>query len=151
MIEKHVTSLELSKRLKELGALQESYFFWHEFNLADFEEGESVGTLRPEMEWHLTSSSLNTDGAGHCSAFLASELGEMLPPAWYRTHVWLQITRQWNQEAKNHAGKWIAAYDPEPSYDQIGPFMEDSMPNALAKLLIHLIEQGIVKPGVTNE
>lgn len=62
-LEQQVTSLEISKRLKELGVKQESYFIW-------VEEG-----------WrHIPFLSDRNHGyVGSCSAFTSSELGEMLP------------------------------------------------------------------------
>lgn len=66
-LEQQVTSLEISKRLKELGVKQESLFYW----------------LNPfkQQDWQLVQTgewSLN----GHhnfCSAFTVAELGDMLP------------------------------------------------------------------------
>lgn len=66
-LEKQVTSLELSKRLKELGASQESYFKWVDGELWDRtmqSDYETPGTA-PRSEW--------------IAAFTASELGEMFP------------------------------------------------------------------------
>jgi len=72
-----VVSLELSKRLKELGVKQESYFAWIEgdiWNKTDQSEYETPFTP-PRTEW--------------ISAFTVAELGEII---WsmselYRVHV----------------------------------------------------------------
>ena len=61
----HVTSLALSKRLKELGVEQKSEFYWVKLGSAfDLVYGKSI-----------YSSSLPE---GAISAFLSSELGEMI-------------------------------------------------------------------------
>lgn len=64
-----VTSLELSKRLKELGCKQDSLFYWDDHS--DIGEGFIV-TQEPDY----------TDAV---SAYTAEELGEMLPK-WYATY-----------------------------------------------------------------
>src|SRR5690349_9135558 len=61
-IEEHVTSLELSRRLKELGVPQESLWYWTDVS----------GHLR----WYKNQR-IRHDL--HSSAFLASELGLLLP------------------------------------------------------------------------
>ena len=73
-IEQHVTNLKLSKRLKELGVPQNSYLKW-------FSPNSIIGDDRS----HFVTNDYGT-GWGHeviCSAFLASELGEMLPKSLY--------------------------------------------------------------------
>jgi hypothetical protein len=66
-IEDQVCSLELAKRLKELGVKQESYFYW--FVLV------GIGTARlRNNEWRPEVS-----GEEPISAFTVSELMEMLP------------------------------------------------------------------------
>src|SRR3990167_9092334 len=70
MIEQHVVNSELSKKLKELGVKQESYFHWGNppfakdgFNILHFDEWQDSAKCGYETY----------------SAFLVSELGEMLP------------------------------------------------------------------------
>ena len=65
-LEKQVTSLELSKRLKELGVKQESFAFWHEAT-------NGTVTLINRDRW------LPAILADIYSAFTVAELGEMLP------------------------------------------------------------------------
>lgn len=61
-LEQQVTSLEISKKLKELGVKQDSYFRWCE--RAD------------KMGWYIEKSQQFQEGF---SAFTVAELGEMLP------------------------------------------------------------------------
>lgn len=70
-----VVSLELSKRLKELGVWQHSLFYW----------------VRPINEWQLTIVNTDKDKIyfnnsimdifplEHCAAFTVAELGKFLP------------------------------------------------------------------------
>ncbi len=62
-LEKQVCSLELAKRLKELGVKQESYFMW-----ASVKEGEHAQVL--PFQWEAKKTAC---------AFTVAELGEMLP------------------------------------------------------------------------
>lgn len=117
-LEQHVTSLELSKRLKELGVPQDnSHFVW----------GGWVKRYVSQVETRKQAyaASFRTEA----SAFLASELGEMLPTA-----VWNTIRNVGNKRSRR-------------AVDFNGTlFMADTEADARAKLLIHLIEQGIVDP-----
>jgi hypothetical protein len=60
-LEQQVTSLELSKKLKELGVKQESFFYW---------------ALRQDVSWICAQGKGWSDSV---SAFTVAELGEMLP------------------------------------------------------------------------
>lgn len=66
-LEKQVTSLELSKRLKELGVEQESLFCWEKI---DWEGKNAILKYRREVSAH---------NGWIISAFTVAELGEMLP------------------------------------------------------------------------
>lgn len=79
-LEEQVVSLELAKKLNELGFKQDSLFYW-----ADNEDGEWILCLN----WKNKESddpivyigrelNENEDG-GYYSAFTVAELGEMLP------------------------------------------------------------------------
>lgn len=59
-LEKQVCSLELAKRLKKLGAKQESVFYWVDYKSA----------------WCLREKAIQPQD---CSAFTVAELGDMLP------------------------------------------------------------------------
>lgn len=65
-LEQQVTSLEISKRLKELGVNQESYFYWITF-------GQEPEIIRPN---YLIEKNGQED---MYSAYSSAELGEMLP------------------------------------------------------------------------
>lgn len=75
-LSKQVTSLEISKRLKELGVLQNSLFRWTKFSLSK----------KPKILFDPTGGFLTFSGTLEYkySAFTVSELGEMLP-CWLRS------------------------------------------------------------------
>ena len=65
-LENQVLSLELAKKMKELGFEQESYVYW-----------ENVRKKKPS--WFLTNrTSWATAEGNKCSAYTVAELGEML-------------------------------------------------------------------------
>lgn len=68
-LEEQVVSLDLAKRLKELGVKQESLYVWRQ-GFDATKDYEYVGKHDPEMS-----------GLTICSAFTVAELGEMLPYA----------------------------------------------------------------------
>ena len=70
-----VTSLELSKRMKELGAVQESERIWISHIWREQKEYNLMSASNEEGRMNLIAS-----GYDVISAFDPSELGEMLPP-----------------------------------------------------------------------
>lgn len=71
-----VTSLELSKRLKELGVKQESIFYWKGYEKdSDYWPDENT----PVIDWVLDYDPSNKNYPNAISAYAAGELGEMLP------------------------------------------------------------------------
>lgn len=71
-LENHVTSLELSRKLKELGVKQESQFYWFIDSYSNMPILGYGGQTHPDTI---------------CSAFLSSELGEMIQD---RCNEWAQ-------------------------------------------------------------
>lgn len=71
-LEDQVVSLELSKKLKELGVKQESIFSWLQY--PHTRAGEP-------NEWELSYTKLPVDNPLWVSAFTVAELGEMLKQA----------------------------------------------------------------------
>lgn len=129
-LESQVCSLDLAKKLKELGVKQESLWWWH-LNAID------------EPSEYIVANQFTLDKSGikaHCSAFTVAELGEMLPG-----HIsdkdscaCLEINRGDNENGKPI---WGISY----STDDDELFIDASEANARAKMLIHLIEKGLVK------
>lgn len=126
-LEQQVTSLEISKRLKELGVKQESYFQWYELY------GDNNWTLAP----------LNKSGNNTVSAFTVAELGEMLPDYVATDHLYsLQQTRNWTVVAERklryHISYWFLGKEILHSID------DDSEANARGKMLIYLLENNLL-------
>lgn len=75
----HVTSKELSERLKKLGVKQKSLFYWKE--VIDMDNLPPTLLFRPTNKKESKGTYQGKDGKWEehfYSAFLASELGEML-------------------------------------------------------------------------
>lgn len=115
-LEEQVASLELSKRLKELGVKQESYFSWYEHR-------EPRTKHQIEGPWITTT---HYTGPEKClgAAFSVAELGEMLPDDWLHT--------------SRHGSCWYCPRRPKETE-------ADTEANARATMLIYAIEKGIVK------
>ena len=125
-LEKQVTSLKLSRRLKELKCQQDSLWYWGE---RTFDVGNDI----------ISKSRLRSSAwKENCSAFTVAELGEMLPSSLktdYGSWNYLQITKAGNTK------EWLIAY----FHDEIRGSTEA---DARAKMLIYLIEN---KHMVANE
>lgn len=134
-LEDQVCSLELAKRLKELGVRQESAFYWSWHEGSKSLELKQDKTLFGKTHWE------------DIATFTVAELGEMLP--WDFVFI------------RNSYGNWEGRqiiYDSKETEElrmfQSGrPLLvhsdqscSNTEANARAKMLIYLIEQGIVKP-----
>ena len=150
-IEDQVCSLELSKRLRELNIEQDSIFYWIKSN-------------NPKSDYHIAVTS------GYCknlhnekiSAFTVAELGVMLPNCInkpdqspfdnYRLVIRKFISVDEDMTTTNNfivnyecdttevdgADAWITR--------KLGMnFYDKNLANAMAKMLIYLIENGFIK------
>jgi len=122
-LENQVVSLELAKKLKELGVRQES-LFWY------FIDGG--------IEFNPSPTQSLIDKVYAASAFTVAELGEMLP------HVVKTIGPLTCIKSLPSEGKWLVGYD-EDLVECAASAKTEA--NARAKMLIHLIETGIVNPS----
>ena len=117
-LEQQVCSLELAKKLKELGVKQESLWWWKPFLNAKSEE----------VKWIISN---NTSSFGKpISAFTVAELGEML--------VYTQTGcayRLWVCSSQ------IMIYSQEFNHTE----QADTEANARAKMMVWLIENGHIK------
>lgn len=125
-LENQVVSLELSRKLKELGVKQESLFYWHP---------RLDGANRPYIvpASHRNGTSPNKD---FIPAFTVAELGEMLPAD--------------IKSYKYEDGRWSC--DGSRKYDTNSAWIQaDTEADARAKVLIYLIENKLVDPISSNE
>lgn len=130
-LEDQVCSLELAKRLKELGVKQESYFSCE------------LGPSSWDKQTPCVIINRGASGEYFCSAFTVAELGEMLPrwvffkfPNGTGHNLFVDFEKQEN---------WRVHYRFQGS--TLNHMEEaDTEADARAKMLIYLIEQGLLKP-----
>lgn len=123
-----VVSLELSKKLKELGVKQKSIFYWN--------DSDPSGYFR--IEFYEEVCRLPTN----CSAFTVGELVEILPTRFLYNdsaeHVYLFI--------KKYPHEYYISYcDLDDEWFDWNQTKDESLANALAKMLISCIENGLMK------
>ena len=131
-IDAHVTSLALSRRLKELGCKQESSFYWIKIN-----------NITSEHIVIMISGD-NYDKYYVESAYLLTELLEMLPQEingyFYTQMPTLNPKNGWVIFYRNAFNTWKDSEGNEITTHG------NNIVNVAAEMLIYLIEQGIVKP-----
>lgn len=126
-LENQVTSLEISKRLKELGVNQKSLFYWAKPN--DDKTGVEMNWVLRNAKYHYLAE------IGRCySAFTVAELGEMLPNIVFEKRHPIfhgsMITRDYSGwVAQIEEGRWIH---------------DETEANLRARLLIHLLENKLI-------
>jgi hypothetical protein len=138
-LEQQVCSLELAKRLKELGVKQESHFYW----IKDFDGeqgwcvigiGEQCGDLDDYFPFTIENADLTQ--TEYYAAFTVAELGEMLP--WRLLQSNLTITR---------GVHWEVFYD-DATVDTLNGYQNiqtaDTEANARAKMFIYLLENNLL-------
>lgn len=130
-IEDQVCSLKLSKRLRELGAPQNSLFYWSFCN----DCAEEYGKKGIEVGYDLSDS----PHGEKWSAFTVAELGEMLPESLENPDEDDQIIPLICE--KNDYG-WELSYS--HSYFHI---LCKTEADARARMLIFLLETGIIQNG----
>lgn len=114
-LENQVTSLELSKKLKEIGVKQESYFNWSQRNYSD----DSPIDLQAGKGY-----------SKNYSAFTVAELGEMLP-----RHITVQFRRIRDGDFR------VMMFVGEKTLQEDGGELSDT----IATLIIYLIENDLIK------
>lgn len=128
-LEDQVCSLELAKRIKELGVKQESQFYWFKNNIEGYPlkgRGDLIGYYPEAIKERFTS------------AFTCSELGEMLS-------LTIGLEHRARLTCRKGMTEWLVGYGKVREDFQIDVGAK-TLADALAKMLIYLIEQGLVKP-----
>lgn len=130
-LEHQVTSLEISKRLKELGVKYESLFDWYDVGNDVYYLGSNTDAANNAKDYS------NSTAIGYeqriISAFTCAELGEMLPLT--INGVYMSIFREKGLES------WDVAYgtfDKQNIWEQA-----ETLADAMGKMLIYLIENGL--------
>jgi hypothetical protein len=118
-----VCSLELSKKLKELGVKQGSYFWWN-FN-------EENGWVVEDKIWEFGDN--GRDCIKSYSAYTSGELGELFPK-----EEWFTIERKVGMLSNKL--KWFVT---NKLTDKV--FTAETLANAMAKMLVYLLENELIK------
>lgn len=157
-LENQVVSLEIAKRLKELGVKQESYFYWKQYIWSKTLSGKKRFTLKinPNEKnfWgsnHVDKNSVKSD----YSAFTVAELGERLPNGIEdRRGAFIGFLSMLSREDSNIEGeKWGIAYvhNTQDSGEVISIFKgkdvaeyADTEADARGKMLIYLLENKLI-------
>ena len=128
-LEDQVCSLELAKKLKELGIKQNSLFYW--CNVKNWEYKSVLRYCPENIDRELALSGFAI------SAFTVAELGEMLP----QNHADWMIGY-----SKENGNQWHLWLHSSCAYleDKTIAIKDVNESNARAKMLIHLIEQGLM-------
>lgn len=121
-LKNQVIFLPFAKQLKELGVKQESLFYWNICH--DCEKEYPEGSVKWELSYERSHGE-------NISAFTLSELGEMLPNG---CHINFH---------KNIKGEYWARKDWHKGTEPVSFYAEKEV-NARAKLLIHLLEGGLL-------
>lgn len=124
-IEQQVTSLEISKKLKELGVKQESYFHWYQGIQGIWSLGDTTDMMNGAVDvGRSTAPQFNS-----YSAFTVAELGEMLPSDFRFT---------------TEIGNWVGGHVRIGSFDIVDLFFADTEADARGKILIYLLENNLI-------
>lgn len=134
-LESQVVSLELAKRLKELGVKQESLYGWSLTN-SKLKHNEVVLTCAQAITHRLYNCHLQKET--YISAFTVSELFELLP---LQIKYEGEILELYCYYGKNRC---YVSYVFEGEHIEIEEYAETEA-NARAKMLIHLLENGLIK------
>jgi len=118
-LESQVVSLELAKKLKELGVEQESLWYWKSRSYNNVVRSILVEGI-PKLK----------DRVGYYSAFTVAELGEMLPKNRVSKH--------------SETGNWVCGVQPENSNGFLNYAVEKTEADARAKMLIYLLENKLI-------
>lgn len=128
-LESQVTSLELSKRLEELGVKQESLWYW-----VDGLSG-----------WYLVQydSEIDIIASNWISAFTVAELGEILP-----ADNGKDVDGRTNQlQTEKYNDRYRVGFRASQELD----VYDETEANARAKMLVYIIENKIVKVDLLNK
>jgi hypothetical protein len=153
-LENQLCSLERAKRLKELGIIQESLFFWyrapHDNGKDEYWETDEivykpwfVNTSFPEDE--CEGCTFYAHGTEQYSAYTVAELGRMLPTslALNEGHNWSFYHRHnWKGESVGYSAYGVNSIEQ-------GWYTKES--ESRADMLIHLLESGLITADECNK
>lgn len=123
-IENHVTNFDLSKKLYDLGIKRSTLFYW------------TIGGVvyRGEMPFWTDSN---------YSAFLVSELGNFIPAMYTNFSHYCNYSIRYGKLQNDKF--FISINSPHMQEKIIDDLISDNEADCRAKMLIYLIENGLVK------
>lgn len=145
MPEQQVVSLDLSKKLKELGVPQASRFYWE----VPHAQRKVHRGMIPVVNELPGKDNVRNRFFDYYSAFTADELRELLPPSLplYKDSLEsadLHVTREYNSSTKT-INEWCCWYKRQDNGSAlIEQFGGSSMTDALANMLIYLLENRLL-------
>lgn len=132
-LENQVTSLELSKKLKELGVKQDSLFYWAEKQEHTFIHTSLWQKIAYDVyqTFEPKRTTVSKPTAKLYSAYTVAELGELLPEGFVVS------------KRKDNAGYecYVFKYEKEPFIE--AHEIRDTLPNTMAATLIYLKENNL--------
>jgi hypothetical protein len=139
-LEEQVRSLELAKRLKELGVTQESLWYWRFVAVPPF---RNDGVEHAAFKWKLSQNRPDfgkdqeiEDTTNGSSAFTVAELGEILP-AYINVYGDRVFLYMW----KDDADWWRVCYRQWGTQLGVKVEKQPTEADARAKMLIYLISK----------
>jgi hypothetical protein len=140
-LEQQVTSLELSKKLKELGIKQDAFWSW--YDSTDYDDTPRLNRTDencptcclPQQTWEAKYS-----------AFTVAELGEMLPGDFQhkiREETYTAYLH-FDKDCNDEWNLWVGIN----RISQFGDFTSTKEADARAKLLIYLLENKLIRTPV---
>lgn len=128
-LDQQVISLQHAKRLKELGVNNDSFFAYFKLNMPPTYD-----------DWEVSKQTNSKIGL---PAYSVAELLDLLPefPEPYKLNFGIEF----NQLRETMGGKYYCVCD-RAEYPRDEYFYDDNFANALAKMLIFLIEQKLWSP-----
>lgn len=132
--DQQVTSQKLSERLRDLGVLQQSLFWWQV--CAD-------GTT--ELRYGKTTTNYGIPVQEHYAAFTGTELGELLPLGIQLQKGRKRITRDIYHTVRFSMFHQYNPVDADKKYLLRGSFHADTEAEARARCLIYLIENNLIE------
>lgn len=133
-LEQQVVSLDLAKKLKELGVKQEGHFRWHD-------EGKHGAVV-----WEDDGMAVPL-GVKTFSAFTVAELGEMLPKRIELEDCGVRLSIEAVRPFVEfeYLVKYYGEHDRNQMLSEKYDKVDKNMANALAKMLIYLLEHKIIE------
>ena len=137
-LENQLVSLELSKKLKELGVKQESLFSW----VIGVNFGQTETEKKNFKPWVINDQAVRIPEYNYIPAFTVAELGELLPNGYVTGHTQFKDEKTWCCHWYRINKDGVAKNIGDPLYDQ--PIFAETEANARAKMLIYLLENKLV-------